>query len=288
MPEFRTFRAVALTGMALFALAGAARADVLAKVDGVEITDEDVKVALEDLGPTLPQQVQGPQREAYVLDYLIDLKLVAKKADQDKMGVGPDVVRRMAYYHDKVLMEELLGKTAKEAATDDAMKKVYDDAAKAQKPEEEIHARHILVPTEDEAKDVLKRVKGGEDFAKVADEVSKDPGSKGGDLGWFTKDRMVPEFAAAAFKLEKGQISDPVKSQFGWHIIKLEDKRTKEFPPFDQVKDQVSTYVAQKSQTDLILQLRQGAKIERTAPPPTEAAPTAPAPATPAAPAPAK
>ena len=245
-------------------------------MDGIEITDDDVKVALEDLGPTLPQQVQGPQREAYVLDYLIDLKLVAKKADTDKMAVGPDVVRRMAYYHDKVLMEELLGKTAKEAASDAAMKKVYDDAAKAQKPEEEVSARHILVPTEDEAKDVLKRVKGGEDFAKVADEVSKDPGSKGGDLGWFTKDRMVPEFADAAFKLQKGQISDPVKSQFGWHVIKLEDKRTKEFPPFEQVKDQVANYVAQKSQTDLILKLREAAKIERTAPP---AAPDAPVPA---------
>ena len=281
MACFRDVRPLALAGAAFFALAGFAQASVLAKVDGIEITDDDVKVALEDLGPTLPQQVQGPQREAYVLDYLIDLKLVAKKADTDKMAVGPDVVRRMAYYHDKVLMEELLGKTAKEAASDAAMKKVYDDAAKAQKPEEEVSARHILVPTEDEAKDVLKRVKGGEDFAKVADEVSKDPGSKGGDLGWFTKDRMVPEFADAAFKMQKGQISDPVKSQFGWHVIKLEDKRTKEFPPFEQVKDQVANYVAQKSQTDLILKLREAAKIERTA---TPAAPEAPA----AAPAPAK
>jgi peptidyl-prolyl cis-trans isomerase C len=285
MPDFTNIRAAALAGVALLALAGTASAAVLAKVDGIEITDEDVKVATEDLGPTLPQQIQGPQRDAYVLDYLIDLKLVAKKADQDKMGVGPDVVRRMAYYHDKVLMEELLGKTAKEAATDDAMKKVYDDAAKAQKPEEEIHASHILVPTEQEALDVLKRVRGGEDFAKVADEVSKDPGSKGGDLGWFTKDRMVPEFGDAAFKLEKGQISEPVKSQFGWHIIRLEDKRTKSFPPFDQVKDQVANYVAQKSQTDLILKLREAAKIERTAPPaapapaPDAAAPAAPAPA---------
>jgi peptidyl-prolyl cis-trans isomerase C len=274
MSVFRDFRLLALAGVAFCALTGAASAGVLAKVDGIEITDDDVKVALEDLGPTLPQQIQGPQRDAYVLDYLIDLKLVAKKADQDKMAVGPDVVRRMAYYHDKVLMEELLGKAAKEGATEAAMRKVYDDAAKAQKPEEELNARHILVATEDEAKDVLKRVKGGEDFAKVADEVSKDPGSKGGDLGWFTKDRMVPEFGDAAMKLKKGEISEPVKSQFGWHIIRLEDRRTKEFPPFEQVKDQVANYVAQKSQTDLILKLREAAKIERTAPP---AAPEAPA-----------
>ena len=107
------------------------------------------------------------------------------------------------------------------------MHKPYDEAAKAQKPETEIHARHILVPTEAEAQAALKRVKAGEDFAKVAKEVSKDPGSEGGDLGWFTKDRMVPEFADAAFKLEPGQISEPVKSPFGWHIIQVEEKRAR-------------------------------------------------------------
>ena len=107
-------------------------------------------------------------------------------------------------------------------------------------------------------------MRGGEDFAKVADDVSKDPGSKGGDLGWFTKDRMVPEFGDAAFKLKKGEISDPVKSQFGWHVIKLENRRQKSFPSFEEVKSQVAQYVAQKSQSDLIMQLREGAKIERT------------------------
>jgi peptidyl-prolyl cis-trans isomerase C len=157
---------------------------------------------------------------------------------------------------------------------------VDDEAAAKQKPEEEISARHILVPTEDEAKAALKRVKGGEDFAKVADEVSKDPGSKGGDLGWFTKDRMVPEFGEAAYKLSKGEISEPVKSQFGWHVIKLEDKRQKPFPSFDDVKTQVAQYVAQKSQSELILKLREAARIERTEAPAAEA----PAPAAPAAP----
>ncbi len=171
-------------------------------------------------------------------------------------------------------MENLLGSIAKTATTADAEKKVYDDAAKAQKPETEIHARHILVPTEDEAKAALARVKKGEDFAKVADEVSKDPGSQGGDLGWFTKDKMVPEFAAAAFKLEPGQISDPVKSEFGWHVIKLEGKREKSFPPFEQVKDQVARYVAQKAQSDEVMKLREAAKIDRLTPPP----PVAPAP----------
>jgi peptidyl-prolyl cis-trans isomerase C len=263
-----------LAATAALGLAGLspARADkVLATVNGQTITDDDVKVALDDLGPNLPAQLKGPQRDAYALDYLIDLKLVADKAAKDKLGDNPDFARKMAYYHDKVLMESLLGSIAKSAATDEAEHKVYDDAAKAKKPEQELHARHILVPTEDEAKAALARVNKGEDFAKVADEVSKDPGSQGGDLGWFTKDKMVPEFAEAAFKLEPGQISQPVKSEFGWHIIKVEGKREKPFPSFDQVKDQVARYVVQKAQSELITGLRKDAKVERTA-----AAPPAP------------
>ena len=249
-----------------FAASSPLSAKVLAKIDGVEITDEDVQVALEDLGPSLPQQIEGPQREAYVLDYLIDLRLVAKQAAAEKMGEGAEVARRLAYYRDKVMMETLLGKVARDGSSDAVMKQVYDEAAAKQKPEEEISARHILLPTEDEAKAALKRVKGGEDFAKVADDVSKDPGSKGGDLGWFARDRMVPEFGEAAFKLKKGEISEPVKSQFGWHVIKLEDKRQKSFPSFEEVKSQVAQYVAQKSQSDLITKLREGAKIERMEP----------------------
>ena len=282
-------RLVAAAAILGFAALGPAHAKVLAKVDGSEITDDDVRNALEDLGPTLPQQLKGPAREAYVLDYLIDVKLAAAQAAKEKLGDNPEFARRMAYFHDKVLMEGLLTNIAKAATTDEAEKKVYDDAAKAQKPETEIHARHILVPTEDEAKAALARVQKGEDFAKVADELSKDPGSQGGDLGWFTRDKMVPEFAAAAFKLEPGQVSEPIKTEFGWHVIKVEGKREKAFPPFDQVKDQVARYVAQKAQGDAIMKLREAAKVERTEPPAPAAAPApdaTPAPdANPAAPA---
>jgi peptidyl-prolyl cis-trans isomerase C len=163
-------------------------------------------------------------------------------------------------------MEDLLGKVAKDAASDAAIQKTYDDVAKQQKPEEEVRARHILVESEPDAQAALKRVKGGEDFTKVANEMSKDPGSKGGELGWFTKERMVPEFAEAAFKMQPGQISDPVKSQFGWHIIQVEERRQKQFPGLDQVRDQVTRYVVQKSQSELILKLREQAKVERTEP----------------------
>jgi peptidyl-prolyl cis-trans isomerase C len=161
-------------------------------------------------------------------------------------------------------METYLAKVTKEGVTEAAEKQVYDDAAKAQKPEEEIHALHILVPTEDEAKKVEERLKKGEEFGKLADELSKDPGSKGGDLGWFTKDRMVPEFAEVAFKTKPGDVSDPVKTQFGWHVIKVLDKRQKPFPPFSEVKTQVERFVQQKVQSEAIMKLRDGAKITRT------------------------
>ncbi len=286
LPSIAGRRLAAAALCALVAGLGAAHADpkVLAKVDGTAITDADVADALTDIGPGLPDKLQGAERQKYVLDYLIDLKLVAKKALDEKKDAGADFARRMAYYHDKLAMEALLTDVAKAATTEEAERKVYDDAAKKQPPEPEIHARHILLPDEASAKAALARVKAGEDFAKVATELSKDPAGEGGDLGWFTKERMVPEFADAAFKLEPGQISEPVKSQFGWHIIKVEEKRMKTFPPFDQVKDQAERYVAQKAQTELITDLRAKAKIERfdePAKPTVEAKPAAEA--TPAA-----
>jgi peptidyl-prolyl cis-trans isomerase C len=275
-----------ILGSALL-LAGAAHAEpkILAKIDGVPITEEDVNDALLDIGPGLPQKMEGPAREKYVLDYLIDLKLVAKKAEADKLDAGADFARRLAYYRDKLAMETLLTNVGKAAATEEAERKAYDEAAKANPPVEEIHARHILLPSEDEAKAALARIKNGEDFAKVATELSKDAAGDGGDLGWFSKDRMVPEFAEAAFKLQPGEVSDPVKTQFGWHIIKVEERRMRTFPPFEQLKDQAARYVAQKAQSDLIASLRAGAKIERMdeeAKPPADA--KAPADAAPKAP----
>lgn len=273
-----------VAGLGLAFAAPPASAKTLAKVDGVEITEEDAKVAAEDLAAVLPPQLQqpGPARDAYVLDYLIDARLVGRQAEKEKFGEGQEFARKLAYQRQKIMMEGLLNKLAKDAVTDEAMRKVYDEAAKAQKPEEEAHARHILVVGEDEAKAVVKRLEAGEDFVKVATEVSKDPGSPGGDLGWFTRDKMVKEFSDAAFALEKGKLSAPVKSQFGWHVIRLEDKRTKPFPAFEQVKDQIERYVQQRTQAELIMKLRSEAKIERMdapraeAPKPDEAKPGEP------------
>jgi peptidyl-prolyl cis-trans isomerase C len=249
---------------AALSFAGPAMADpkVLAKVDGQPITDQDVADAMTDIGPGLPQKLEGAARQKYVLDYLIDLKLAAKKAEADKLTSSPDFERKIAYYREKLAMEELLSSVGKAATTEAAERKAYDEAAKAEPPQEEIHARHILLPTKEAAEKALARIKGGEDFAKVAAEVSKDPSGNGGDLGWFTKDRMVPEFSDAAFKLKKGEISEPVKTQFGWHIIQVEDTRMKTFPPFEQVKDQAARYVSQKAESEAIAQLHNAAKIE--------------------------
>ena len=215
--RFRCGAAIGALGLAAILTSGATQAEgkVLAKVNGVEITEDDMKLALDDIGPGLPRQLEGKARDFYVLDFLIDEQLVVQKAQADKVAETPEFAKKLAYLRDKALMETLLGKVAKEAATDAAIKQTYDEAAKNQKPDTEYHAHHILVPTEDEAKAALKRVRSGEDFTKVATELSKDPGAKGGDLGRFTKDRMVPEFGDAASKLEPGQVSEPVKTQFG-------------------------------------------------------------------------
>ena len=202
------------------------------------------------------------------------MKLVAAEAEKEKIGDPAMMAKRLDYFRKKILMEQLLTKIAKDAVSEEAMKKLYDDTAKSVQPEEEVHARHILVENEADAKKAYDRVKGGEDFAKVAKELSKDPGSSdGGDLGWFTKDRMVKEFADAAFAMKPGDVSQPVKSQFGWHVIKVEERRTKPVPTFDQVKPQIARYLTQKSQQDLILKLRTEAKIDKPEPPAPAAAP---------------
>lgn len=270
-------RFIAVLGFALLAGPALAQADkVVAKVDGIAITEKDVQLATEDLGERLAQLPEERKRDE-VINYLVDLKLGAKAAAEAKIGDTPDFAARLAYYREKVLLDEYLTREGKKAVTPEAAKKLFDDTTKAMAPEEEAHARHILVETEDQAKAAVARLKKGEDFAKVAAELSKDPGSgkEGGDLGWFTKDRMVPEFAEAAFKLKKGEISEPVKSQFGWHVIKLEDKRSKPLPDFAAVKPQIDQYLERKAQQDLVIAMREKAKVERLDKP---AAPAAPAP----------
>ena len=215
-----------------------------------------------------------------VLAFLIDLKIVAKAAEDKKVENSEDFKRRMAFTRSRLLMDSLLATEGKAATTDEAMKKVYEEASKQITGEMEVHARHILVETEDEAKAIAEELKKGGDFAELAKKKSKDPGaSDGGDLGFFTKEQMVPEFSAVAFVLEPGKVSDPVKSQFGWHIIKVEEKRARKAPEFDQVKAQIETYVTRKAQAEYVAKLREAAKVERMDKPAEAAKTEAPKPA---------
>jgi peptidyl-prolyl cis-trans isomerase C len=256
---------------------------VVARANGVDIRQSDLALAEDEVGASMPQ-MPPDQKHEYLITYLADIIVLSQAADQQKLGDRDDVKHRIAFERSKVLMETLLDDAGKAAVNDDAMHKVYDDAVKQMPPEEEVRARHILVATEDEAKDIEAQLKKGADFATLAKEKSKDPGAaEGGDLGYFTRDQMVPEFADAAFKLDKGQISDPVKTQFGWHIIKVEDKRIKPTPTYDEVKTQLETFVAHKAQADLVQKLRSAANIERLdQPPPPAADPSSLNPAAPA------
>jgi peptidyl-prolyl cis-trans isomerase C len=258
---------------------------VLAKVNGAEIRASDVALAEEELGPSLAQMDPATKKEN-VLSFLIDMKIVSKEAEDKKIADRDDFKTRLAFARNRLLMDNLLAAEGKAATTDENMKKVYEEAAKQISGEQEVHARHILVETEDQAKKIEDQLKKGADFAELAKKESKDPGaSDGGDLGFFTKDQMVPEFSAAAFALEAGKISDPVKTQFGWHVIKVEEKRTRKAPDFEQVKPQIETYVVRKAQADYVAKLRTAAKVERMDQPAETAKPDAAKPADAKAPA---
>jgi len=269
--------AVMLFAAGGFAFAQTPAADpVIAKVNGVDIHQSDLALAEEDIGQNIPVKDDQGKRD-YLVNYLTDMILLSKAAEAKKVPDTAEFKRRIAFARNKALMETMLQEESKAAMTDANLHKVYDDATKSMGAEQEVHARHILFrvanPTDDAAskaaeakvKSVIDRVKKGEDFTKLANELTEDPSGKanGGDLGYFTKEQMVPEFSEVAFKLDKGQVSDPVKTQFGWHVLKVEDKRQREAPAFDAVRDQVEQFAVRKAQVDFVTKLRADAKIER-------------------------
>lgn len=258
---------VALAALTLAAVPAPARTQtpdpVVARVNGAEIHASDVAIAEEELGSQLPPMTSEAKRD-YVVTYLADTLLVAQAAAKKNIAETEEFKRRMVFSRNRLLSEALLEQEAKAAVTEAAMREIYDEAAKKVGAEKEVRASHILVETEQEAKAVLSDLKKGEDFAELAKKKSKDPSaSKGGDLGYFTKDQMVPEFAEVAFSLEPGKVSEPVKSQFGWHIIRVDDQRARSMPEFDKVKDQIKNFLIRKAQTEMVAKLRAEARIER-------------------------
>lgn len=236
---------------------------VVATINGKSITNADLKVAEDEIGQDMGTMPEA-QKKTSLLEFLIDNQLFAEAAESEKLAQGPEFETRLNYLKRRALREIYFEKIIKGGVTDADARKIYDEQVKLLKPEEEIQARHILVETEDKAKELKEKISGGGDFTALAKENSKDPGSKddGGNLGYFGKGQMVPPFEEAAFKLAKGEVSDPVKTQFGWHLIKVEDRRTRQPPAFDIVKDRiVQSLLLQKAQQSAT-SLRANAKIE--------------------------
>lgn len=232
-------------------------AAVVATVGDMTITEADLGFAAEDLQQQL-QQIPVEERRAFLVNVLIDMKVMAKAARDAGMNNDDIFKRRLSYLEDRTLRRDYFTDKVAAAITEDSVKAAYDEFTKTFVPAEEVHARHILVATEEEAKAIKADLDGGKPFEVLAMEKTTDPSGKqnGGDLGFFQKGMMVPEFEAVAFTLEPGKISDPVKSQFGWHIIKVEEKRMSAPPPMEQVAQQLSQQVMMKAFDDTMATLK--------------------------------
>jgi peptidylprolyl isomerase/peptidyl-prolyl cis-trans isomerase C len=248
---------------------------IVAVVGDTEIRQSDLRLAEEDMGRMLVGLDEASKRN-YLMNYLHDLIILSKVAEQKGLADAGDLQRRMTYTRNKALMERLLQATA-DAVTDADVRKVYDDAVRTVKPEPELHIRSILfkfsspndqaavAAAEARAKSALERIAKGEDFSAVARDMTDAAENKvnGGELGWFTSAQMGKEFADVAFTLGKGGVSKPIKTAFGWHIIKVEDERPRKPNEFAAVRDQVETAARRKAQTDLVNKLRAEIPIEQ-------------------------
>lgn len=261
--------------------------DAVASVNGTYIS----KKTLETLEKEIAERSQGqtfPKEQ--LLEELIQRELLIQQAVQKQLDKAPEVIERMATVRNSLLSQAALQDYLKtNPVTDEEIKAEYD--SKMANMGSEYKARHILVKTEDEAKKLIAELEKGGDFTALAKKHSIDPmGSEGGDLGWFTADRMVPPFSEAVVALENGKFSkQPVQTQFGWHVILREESRALTPPPFDAVKEQIRPMLQRQKAQAMIENLRKNAKVEVLLPPTPPKAEEAQAatPAEPAAPAPA-
>ena len=257
---------VALTFAALPGWAQEAAADpVVATVNGAPVKKSDVEAAYE----TLPEQYrQMPMEVIYepLLERVIDSRLLLAEAEKKDIAKDPEVQAQIARARNDVLRDSLVEQAIEQGSTPERLQAAYN-AMKSQPgfAYEEVHARHILLADEAQAKEVIKALQSGADFAELAKTKSTDPSaqSNAGDLGYFRREAMVPEFAEAAFKQQPGTVApEPVKSQFGWHVIKVEDRR-QTVPTFEEKEPELREQVAREIVTALLTEVRGGAKIER-------------------------
>ena len=235
---------------------------VLARVDGVDITEADLQTARAEIGSEIAS-IPVEARQRVLVEFLIENQLLAAAAKRDKLDASPGFDSRLKYYRRRALRDLYFEKRVRDAVSTDDARKIYDEQVAKVKPETEIRARHILVKTEADARDVVERLSRGDKFPELAKELSIGPSKvQGGDLGYFTKGQMVKEFEEAAFALDKDQVSEPIKTQFGWHVIRLEDKREKKPPSFDDVKERISAALVQQKAQQVMQELRGKAKVE--------------------------
>jgi peptidyl-prolyl cis-trans isomerase C len=251
--------------------AAMAQEKVVAKVNGKNLTESDLKYAEAEIGADIGNLPEATRRRV-LIEYLIENQLFADAAETQKLATGPAFDERLQYWRRRALRETYFEASVKGAIPEDEARKLYDaqvsQIAKT-KPEEEVKASHILVKEEALAKEIAAKLKGGDDkaFAEAAKANSLDPGSKedGGSLGYFARGQMVPQFEEIAFKLQKGEISAPIQTQFGWHIIKLEDRREKpapKIPEFAAVKERIIASLMHKKAQETLEGLRSKAQLE--------------------------
>jgi peptidyl-prolyl cis-trans isomerase C len=239
-----------------------AGADPVARVNGQDITEAEVAFAEAEVGAEIAGLPEESRRRVLV-EYLIEAHLFAQAAEKAKLGEGASFEDRLQYYRLRALRDVFYETQVRDSITEAQAKTIYDEQIKKIKPEPEVRARHILVKTEQEAKDIIEALNKGGDFVELAKKSSDGPsGQTGGDLGYFARGQMVKPFEDAAFALDKGQVSGPVQTEFGWHVIKVEDKRDRPLPSFEDVKDQLVASLIQNKLRTVVQDLRTSAKIE--------------------------
>jgi len=241
--------------------------NVVATVNGADITNDLLDKVMEQV-PATQGAPAGKDMKREVLEKIIDLELVAQAAVKDGMDKDPDFVTGLEMFKKQQLFAIYLNKEVvqKIKVTPEEVKAYYDKNQDQYKTGEEATASHILVDSEEKAAAIKKRIDGGEDFAEIAKAESSCPSaSRGGDLGSFGKGTMVPEFEQAAFALKAGEVSGPVKTQFGYHIIKITGQKAAGVQPLDDVKDKIEKTLLQENQQkayeDLLAKMRGEAKI---------------------------
>lgn len=263
----RPVQAVAVSLLAVTlgsaSLSAAEPGDVVARVGDADITEADIAFAAQDLGQQL-QQFPPNQWRALLLDVVVDMELIAQAARKDGLDQDPDFQKQLEFLELQALRNAYIAQKIDGAITDEVLNSAYEEEFKDYEGPEEVNARHILVNEKEEAEELIKQLDGGADFVELAKEKSTGPsGPSGGDLGYFGKGQMVKPFEDAVFELEPGSYTkEPVQTQFGWHVIKLEDKRRQEKPAFEAVAGELRQRLIREQYEAKMAELKDAVAVE--------------------------